>query len=46
MDFGFVGRIGKDFGFVWWVLMIVWSGWGVIVGNLGEIVYKKVYGEL
>ncbi|KAK7418535.1 hypothetical protein QQX98_003880 [Neonectria punicea] len=45
LDFGFVGRTGKDLGLTWRAPTIARSGWGAIVGNLGETAHKKVYGE-
>lgn len=45
LDFGLVGRTGKDLGLTWRAPTIARSGWGAIVGNLGETAHKKVYGE-
>lgn len=45
LDFGLVGRTGKDLGLAWRTPTIARSGWGAIVGNLGETAHKKVYGE-
>lgn len=45
LDFGLVGRTGKDLGLAWRAPTIARSGWGAIVGNLGETAHKKVYGE-
>lgn len=45
LDFGLVGRSGKDMGLTWRAPTIARSGWGAIVGNLGESAHKKVYGE-
>lgn len=45
LDFGLVGRTGKDLGLTWRAPTIARSGWGALVGNLGESAHKKVYGE-
>lgn len=45
LDFGLVGRTGQDLGLTWRAPTIARSGWGAIVGNLGESAHKKVYGE-
>ncbi|VUC24842.1 unnamed protein product, partial [Clonostachys rosea] len=45
LDFGLVGRTGKDLGLAWRAPTLARSGWGAIVGNLGETAHKKVYGE-
>lgn len=45
LDFGLVGRTGKDLGLTWRAPTIARSGWGAIVGNLGETAHKKVYGD-
>lgn len=45
LDFGLVGRTGQDLGLTWRAPTIARSGWGAIVGNLGETAHKKVYGE-
>ncbi|PHH80447.1 hypothetical protein CDD83_3761 [Cordyceps sp. RAO-2017] len=45
LDFGLVGRSGQDMGLTWRAPTIARSGWGAIVGNLGESAHKKVYGE-
>lgn len=45
LDFGLVGRTGKDLGLAWRAPTIARSGWGALVGNLGETAHKKVYGE-
>ena len=45
LDFGLVGRTGKDLGLTWRAPTLARSGWGAIVGNLGESAHKKVYGE-
>lgn len=45
LDFGLVGRTGKDLGLTWRAPTLARSGWGAIVGNLGETAHKKVYGE-
>ncbi|KAM0227753.1 hypothetical protein ACHAP5_012110 [Fusarium lateritium] len=45
LDSGLVGRTGKDLGLTWRAPTIARSGWGAIVGNLGETAHKKVYGE-
>ena len=45
LDFGLVGRTGKDLGLTWRAPTIARNGWGAIVGNLGETAQKKMYGE-
>jgi hypothetical protein len=45
LDSGLVGRTGKDLGLTWRAPTIARSGWGAIVGNLGETAHKKVYGD-
>lgn len=45
LDFGLVGRTGQDLGLTWRAPTLARSGWGAIVGNLGETAHKKVYGE-
>ena len=45
LDFGLVGRTGQDLGLTWRAPTLARSGWGAIVGNLGESAHKKVYGE-
>lgn len=45
LDFGLVGRTGKDLGLTWRAPTLARSGWGALVGNLGETAHKKVYGE-
>ncbi|KAM4056962.1 putative serine esterase [Hirsutella rhossiliensis] len=45
LDFGLVGRTGKDLGLTWRAPTIARSGWGAIVSNLGESAHKKMYGE-
>ncbi|KAJ2903749.1 hypothetical protein MKZ38_009401 [Zalerion maritima] len=45
LDFGLVGRTGQDLGLTWRAPTIARSGWGAIVGNLGETAHKKVLGE-
>ena len=45
LDFGLVGRTGKDLGLTWRAPTIARSGWGAIMSNLGETAHKKVYGE-
>ncbi|KAM5348140.1 hypothetical protein ACJ41O_007964 [Fusarium nematophilum] len=46
LDFGLVGRTGKDLGLTWRAPTLARSGWGAIMGNLGETAHKKVYGEM
>ncbi|PHH65893.1 hypothetical protein CDD81_1262 [Ophiocordyceps australis] len=46
LDFGLVGRTGQDLGLTWRAPTIARSGWGALVGNLGESAHKKVYGEM
>lgn len=45
LDFGLVGRSGKDLGLTWRAPTIARNGWGAIVGNLGESAHKTVYGD-
>lgn len=45
LDFGLVGRTGQDLGLTWRAPTIAKSGWGAIVGNLGENAHKRVLGE-
>lgn len=45
LDFGLVGRTGQDLGLTWRAPTIARSGWGAIVGTLGETAHKKVIGE-
>ncbi|KAJ6780854.1 hypothetical protein PWT90_00541 [Aphanocladium album] len=45
LDFGLVGRSGKDLGLTWRAPTIARNGWGAIVGSLGESAHKTVYGD-
>ncbi|KAI1431635.1 DUF676-domain-containing protein [Xylaria sp. CBS 124048] len=45
LDFGLVGRTGQDLGLTWRAPTIARSGWGAVVGALGETAHKKVMGE-
>ncbi|TGJ79676.1 hypothetical protein E0Z10_g9089 [Xylaria hypoxylon] len=45
LDFGLVGRTGQDVGLTWRAPTIARSGWGAIVGTLGESAHKRVMGE-
>ncbi|KAI1176787.1 putative serine esterase-domain-containing protein [Nemania sp. FL0916] len=45
LDFGLVGRTGQDVGLTWRAPTIARSGWGALVGTLGESAHKKVMGE-
>ncbi|KYK59373.1 hypothetical protein DCS_00503 [Drechmeria coniospora] len=45
LDFGLVGRTGQDLGLTWRAPTLARSGWGALVGNLGDSAHKKVYGE-
>ncbi|CAN8103032.1 unnamed protein product [Discula destructiva] len=45
LDFNLIGRTGQDLGLTWRPPTIARSGWGAIVGNLGENAHKKVMGE-
>ncbi|CAJ2502129.1 Uu.00g049820.m01.CDS01 [Anthostomella pinea] len=45
LDFGLVGRTGQDLGLTWRAPTIARSGWGALVGTLGESAHKKVMGE-
>lgn len=44
LDFGLVGRTGQDLGLTWRAPTIARSGWGALVGNIGESA-KKLEGE-
>lgn len=44
LDFGLVGRTGQDLGLTWRAPTIARSGWGAIVGSIGES-HKKGEGE-
>ena len=46
LDFGLVGKTGQDLGLTWKAPTLLRSGWGAIVGNLGETAHKKVMGEV
>ncbi|KAK8059598.1 hypothetical protein PG996_009528 [Apiospora saccharicola] len=46
LDFGLVGKTGQDLGLTWKAPTLFRSGWGAIVGNLGETAHKKVMGEV
>lgn len=46
LDFGLVGRTGQDLGLTWRAPTIARSGWGAIVGGLGESAHKKIDGEV
>ncbi|KAI2469898.1 DUF676-domain-containing protein [Annulohypoxylon bovei var. microspora] len=46
LDFGLVGRTGQDLGLTWRAPTIARSGWGALVGTLGESAHKKVMGEV
>ncbi|KAI0834072.1 DUF676-domain-containing protein [Hypoxylon sp. FL0890] len=45
LDFGLVGRTGQDLGLTWRAPTLARSGWGALVGTLGESAHKKVMGE-
>ncbi|RAL58888.1 hypothetical protein DID88_009308 [Monilinia fructigena] len=45
LDFGLVGRTGQDLGLTWRAPTIARSGWGALVGNIGESAHKKLDGE-
>lgn len=45
LDFGLVGRTGQDLGLTWRAPTLARSGWGAIVGNIGESAHKKIDGE-
>ena len=45
LDFGLVGRTGQDLGLTWRAPTIARSGWGALVGNLGENAHRRVYGD-
>ncbi|EPE10144.1 revertant of glycogen synthase kinase mutation [Ophiostoma piceae UAMH 11346] len=45
LDFGLVGRTGQDLGLTWRAPTIARSGWGALMGNIGENAHKKVLGE-
>ncbi|CZT40359.1 related to ROG1 Protein with putative serine active lipase domain [Rhynchosporium secalis] len=42
LDFGLVGRTGQDLGLTWRAPTIARSGWGAIVGGIGESAQKKI----
>jgi hypothetical protein len=46
LDFGLVGRTGKDLGLTWRAPTIARSGWGAIVGGIGESASKKIEGNV
>ncbi|KAI8956903.1 DUF676-domain-containing protein [Daldinia sp. FL1419] len=46
LDFGLVGRTGQDLGLTWRAPTLARSGWGAIVGTLGESAHKKVIGDV
>ena len=46
LDFGLVGRTGKDLGLTWRAPTIARSGWGAIVGGIGESTSKKIEGNV
>jgi hypothetical protein len=46
LDFGLVGRTGKDLGLTWRAPTIARSGWGAIVGGIGESAHKKIEGDV
>ncbi|KAI2602827.1 DUF676-domain-containing protein [Hypoxylon sp. NC1633] len=46
LDFGLVGRTGQDLGLTWRAPTLARSGWGALVGTLGESAHKKVIGEV
>ena len=46
LDFGLVGRTGKDLGLAWRAPTIARSGWGAIVGGIGESAHKKIEGDV
>lgn len=41
LDFGLVGRTGKDLGLTWRAPTLARSGWGAIVASIGEGAHKK-----
>ena len=45
LDFGLVGRTGQDLGLTWRAPTLARSGWGAIVGNIGESAHKKMEGS-
>ncbi|ESZ93137.1 hypothetical protein SBOR_6464 [Sclerotinia borealis F-4128] len=45
LDFGLVGRTGQDLGLTWRAPTIARSGWGALVGNIGENAHKRLDGE-
>lgn len=44
LDFGLVGRTGQDLGLTWRAPTLARSGWGAIVGSLGECAHKRIDG--
>ena len=45
LDFGLVGRTGQDLGLTWRAPTIARSGWGAIVGGIGQEAHKKIDGQ-
>ena len=45
LDFGLVGRTGQDLGLTWRAPTLARSGWGAIVGGIGESAHKKLEGD-
>ncbi|KAJ1331636.1 putative serine esterase (DUF676) [Microdochium nivale] len=45
LDFGLVGRSGRDLGLTWRAPTLARSGWGALMGSLGESAHKKVVGD-
>ncbi|TVY32296.1 putative lipase, partial [Lachnellula subtilissima] len=45
LDFGLVGRTGQDLGLTWRAPTIARSGWGAIVGGIGDNAQKKIDGQ-
>ncbi|KXJ95597.1 putative serine esterase-domain-containing protein [Microdochium bolleyi] len=41
LDFGLVGRSGRDLGLTWRAPTLARSGWGALMGSLGEAAHKK-----
>lgn len=45
LDFGLVGRTGKDLGLTWRAPTLVRGGWSSLVGGIGESAHKKMDGH-
>lgn len=45
LDFGLVGRTGKDLGLTWRAPIIARGGWGAVVGGLGSAASKTTHDQ-